>query len=172
MFERRRHVHVVVFLEAAGRTRRQRGERHERLEEEEEEEEGDLVPRGAKQRDTTPPPWPRRRFQQTRSFSTNLCNICPSIKTGLFAVGTDSGFRIFNADPFKETFRRDSDGVGDRIVEMLFRCNILALVRRRGTEIFAEQSDDLGRSSGAMYRRAELSGSCKVKLRRTRLWSF
>ena len=29
---------------------------------------------------------------------------------GCFAVGTDSGFRIFNSDPFKETFRRDFDG--------------------------------------------------------------
>ena len=37
--------------------------------------------------------------------------------------------------------------------------HISARGRRRGTEIFSEQSDDLGRSSGAMYRRAELSGS-------------
>ena len=40
---------------------------------------------------------------------------------GCFAVGTDSGFRIFNSDPFKETFRRDFDGGGIGIVEMLFR---------------------------------------------------
>ncbi|XP_062230430.1 autophagy-related protein 18a-like [Phragmites australis] len=56
---------------------------------------------------------------------------------GCFAAGIKSGFRIYNCDPFREIFRRDLGTAGDgdggggggiSVVEMLFRCNILALV--------------------------------------------
>jgi len=46
-----------------------------------------------------------------------------------FSVGSATGFSIFNCEPFQETAHRyfgSRAGIG--IVEMLFRCNILALV--------------------------------------------
>ena len=48
-----------------------------------------------------------------------------------FAVGTTIGFKVFNCSPFKETISRVLDGGGIRFVEMLFRCNIFALVGAR-----------------------------------------
>lgn len=43
------------------------------------------------------------------------------------AAGVSNGFRIYNCDPYKETFKREFSGsIG--MVEMLFRCNILAIV--------------------------------------------
>ncbi|XP_077239246.1 autophagy-related protein 18c-like isoform X2 [Tasmannia lanceolata] len=59
---------------------------------------------------------------------TELLSVSWNQDYGCFAAGTSRGFLIYNCDPFKETFRRDLKSGGFGIVEMLFRCNILALV--------------------------------------------
>ncbi|KAI7754868.1 hypothetical protein M8C21_032032 [Ambrosia artemisiifolia] len=58
----------------------------------------------------------------------NLLSVSWNQDYGCFAAGTNHGFRIYNCDPFKETFRRDLKSGGFGIIEMLFRSNILALV--------------------------------------------
>uniref|UniRef100_A0A1D1ZFJ4 WD repeat domain phosphoinositide-interacting protein 3 n=1 Tax=Anthurium amnicola TaxID=1678845 RepID=A0A1D1ZFJ4_9ARAE len=59
---------------------------------------------------------------------TELLSVSWNQDYGCFAAGTCHGFRIYNCDPFRETFRRDLKSGGFGIVEMLFRSNILALV--------------------------------------------
>ena len=67
------------------------------------------------------------RVYPDRGRPTEMLFVTFNQDAGCFACGTDSGFRIYNVDPFKETFKRNfNNGIG--IVEMLFRCNLLALV--------------------------------------------
>ncbi|KAL8096057.1 hypothetical protein AgCh_037134 [Apium graveolens] len=90
---------------------------------------------------------------------------------GCFAAGTSLGFRIFNCDPFKETFRRDLKSGGFGIVEMLFRCNILALVGGKANTQYPPNKvviwdDHQGRCIGEFSFRSEVRA---VKLRRDRV---
>lgn len=73
-------------------------------------------------------PFSQPESEHSESDETELLSVSWNQDCGCFAAGTSCGFRIYNCEPFKETFRRDLKSGGFGIVEMLFRCNILALV--------------------------------------------
>ncbi|PKU77883.1 autophagy-related protein 18d-like [Dendrobium catenatum] len=90
---------------------------------------------------------------------------------GCFAAGTSHGFRIYNTKPFKETFRRDLKSGGFRIVEMLFRCNIMALVGGGVNSQYPPNKvliwdDHQGRCIGELAFRSNVRG---VRLRQDRI---
>ncbi|KAF3556434.1 hypothetical protein F2Q69_00017787 [Brassica cretica] len=70
----------------------------------------------------------RPELESSETEEAELVSVSWNQDSSCFAAGTSHGFRIYNCEPFKETFRRDLKNGGFRIVEMLFRSNILALV--------------------------------------------
>ncbi|XP_031375096.1 autophagy-related protein 18c-like isoform X2 [Punica granatum] len=102
---------------------------------------------------------------------TELLSVSWNQDYSCFAAGTTRGFRIYNCEPFKETFRRDLKSGGFKIVEMLFRCNILALVGGAANSQYPPHKvliwdDHQSRCIGEFAFRSEVRG---VKLRRDRI---
>lgn len=87
-----------------------------------------------------------------------------------FAIGTDTGFKVFNSYPLRDHFERVLEG-GIGIVEMLNRCNILALVGGGKTPKYSPNKviiwDD--HQSKVVSELRFTSYVCNVKLKRERL---
>ena len=66
-------------------------------------------------------------MEKTSSESNSMLYVTFNQDSSCFAIGTETGFSIYNSFPFKDNFNRDMNG-GIGIIEMLNRCNILALV--------------------------------------------
>ncbi|EPS60938.1 hypothetical protein M569_13863 [Genlisea aurea] len=102
---------------------------------------------------------------------TELYSISWNQDYGCFAAGTNHGFRIYSIDPFRETFRRDLKSGGFKIVEMLFKCNILALVGSKDNAQYPPNrviiwDDHQSRCIGELTFRSDVRA---VKIRRDRV---
>ncbi|CAN1195405.1 Autophagy-related protein 18a, partial [Linum perenne] len=90
---------------------------------------------------------------------------------GCFVAGLNTGFRIYNTDPFKPLTEPHSRGGGIGIVAMLFRCNVLCFVGGGSNPIFPPNKvviwdDHLSRCFGELSFRSDVKS---VKLRRDKI---
>ncbi|KAL3517462.1 hypothetical protein ACH5RR_020051 [Cinchona calisaya] len=127
-----------------------------------------------------PPPLHNNQIIDSNPSSNNSMDRSPATLLhvafnqdyGCLAAGTDRGFRIYNCDPFREIFRRDFDNAGGiGTVEMLFRCNILALVGGKDNPQYPLNKvmiwdDHQSRCIGELSFRSVVRG---VRLRRDRI---
>lgn len=115
--------------------------------------------------------YPRHEQDYGDSEDTEFLSASWNQDYGCFAAGTSCGFRIYSCEPFKETFRRDLKSGGFKIVEMLFRSNILALVGGASNSQYPPNKvliwdDHQSHCIGELAFRSDVRG---VKLRRDRI---
>ncbi|KAK4277697.1 hypothetical protein QN277_015653 [Acacia crassicarpa] len=114
--------------------------------------------------------FPQQNANSNSKDEAELLSVSWNQDYDFFSTGTSHGFQIYSCVPFKETLRRDLRG-GFKIVEMVFRSNILALVGAVTNPHYPPKKvliwdDYQSRSIGEFTFRSEVRA---VKLRRDRI---